>query len=360
MGGVESSCHVNRFGRRVDMIEVTQHDTQASRDYALLREQGIRTVRDGLRWPLIDASGGHDFSSFVPMLTAAREQGIQVIWDLCHYGWPDDLDVFSPSFVNRFARFARAVAELVADSSDAVPFYTPVNEISFLTMAIGTGIMYPFVAGRDAELKRQLVRAATAAMDAACAVDRRARFVFAEPVIHVVPPADRPDQHEAAARARDSQFEVWDMLFDQGYLDIVGVNYYHANQWECGGERLRWEDSPRDPRMLPFRLLLTEVYRRYHRRLFVAETSHFGVGRGQWLREIAEEVESALEAGVPVEGICLYPVLDRPDWENYDHWHNSGLWDLRASGDGSLERILNLPYAEEFRRVATKLLPRFC
>ena len=54
MGGVESSCHVNRFGRRVDMIEVTQHDTQADRDYALLRDLGIRTVRDGLRWPLID------------------------------------------------------------------------------------------------------------------------------------------------------------------------------------------------------------------------------------------------------------------------------------------------------------------
>ena len=140
---------------------------------------------------------------------------MQVIWDLCHYGWPDDLDVFSPSFVDRFARFVKAVAEIVADSSDAVPFYTPVNEISFLTMAVGTGIMYPFVAGRDAELKRQLVRAAMAAMDAACAVDRRARFVFAEPVIHVVPPADRPDQHEAASRARDSQFEVWDMLSDQ-------------------------------------------------------------------------------------------------------------------------------------------------
>jgi hypothetical protein len=220
--------------------------------------------------------------------------------------------------------------------------------------------MHPFVVGRDAELKRQLVRAAMAAMDAARGVDRRARFVFAEPVIHIVPPVNRPDQHEVAARARNSQFEVWDMLSEHRYLDIVGVNYYHANQWEFPEKRLRWEDSPRDPRMVPFHHLLTEVFRRYKQPLFIAETSHFGVGRAKWLREIADEVEIALEAGVPVEGVCLYPVLDRPDWENFDHWHNSGLWDLRPCGNGSLERVLNLPYAEEFRRVATKLQPRYC
>ena len=39
------------------------------------------------------------------MLEAARDEGVQVIWDLCHYGWPDDLDIFSPQFVERFARF---------------------------------------------------------------------------------------------------------------------------------------------------------------------------------------------------------------------------------------------------------------
>lgn len=356
IAGIESACHVNRYGQRVDMIAVTQHDTQAGQDYALLRDFGIRTVRDGIRWPLIDSGGHYNFSSFTPMLTAARQRGMQVIWDLCHYGWPDDVDVFSAAFVDRFARFTRAVARLIAETGDEVPFYTPVNEISFLTMAVGGGIFHPYVAGRDDELKRQLVRAAMASIDEARAVDPRARFVFAEPVIHVIAPPDRPDQIEAARRSRESQFEAWDMLGAQGYLDIVGVNYYHSNQWVHGVGRLRWEDMPRDPRMVPFRQLLDEVERRYRRPLFIAETSHFGVGRAEWLREIAEEVAGAREAGVPVEGICLYPILDRPDWENYNHWHNCGLWDLRANGDGTLERVLNLPYAEEFRRVATKLL----
>ncbi len=39
------------------------------------------------------------------MLQAARDTGTQVIWDMMHYGWPDDLDVWSPAFVDRFARW---------------------------------------------------------------------------------------------------------------------------------------------------------------------------------------------------------------------------------------------------------------
>jgi hypothetical protein len=51
-----------------------------------------------------------------------------------------------------------------------------------------------------------------------------------------------------------------------------------------------------------------------------------------------------------MEGICLYPILDRPDWEDPDHWHNSGLWDLRRNGNGALERVLNQEYAAELLR----------
>lgn len=39
------------------------------------------------------------------MLRAARESGTQVIWDLFHYGWPEELDIL-PEFVQRFRAFA--------------------------------------------------------------------------------------------------------------------------------------------------------------------------------------------------------------------------------------------------------------
>jgi hypothetical protein len=41
-------------------------------------------------------------SGFLPMLHAARQTGMQVNWDLLHWGWPDDLDIWSPAFVTRF------------------------------------------------------------------------------------------------------------------------------------------------------------------------------------------------------------------------------------------------------------------
>ena len=133
------------------------------------------------------------------------------------------------------------------------------------------------------------------------------------------------------------------------YLDIMGVNFYHSNQWEYGGERLRWEDTPRDPRWQPFHRMLAEVYDRYRRPLFVGETSHIGVGRADWLREIAAELWSAHDSGIPLEGVCIFPIIDRMDWNDETHWHNSGLWDLVKGPDGVLERVLHLEYAEELR-----------
>src|SRR5690349_15928362 len=138
MAGFESACHITRQGVRLDMIAATQHDRFVREDYARLVDVGIRSVRDTVRWHLVERSpGAYDFSSMDPMIDAAREEGVQVVWDLCHYGWPDDLDIYSPAFVDRFARFCRAVAVHVRDSSAEVPLYTPINEISFFAWAAG-------------------------------------------------------------------------------------------------------------------------------------------------------------------------------------------------------------------------------
>jgi len=73
---------------------------------------------------------------------------------------------------------------------------------------------------------------------------------------------------------------------------------------------------------------------------------------------VADEVAQAREAGVGVEGLCLYPIIDRPDWEDPDHWHNSGLWDLHRNGDGNLERVLSPEYADQLRRAQARIRTR--
>src|SRR5437868_6280808 len=100
MGGFECSTHKRPNGVRLDLIAATHHDRFCGEDYRRLTEQGMLSAREGLRWHLIESHAGqYDFSSALPMVRASTEKGVQVLWDLCHYGWPDHLDVFKPEFV---------------------------------------------------------------------------------------------------------------------------------------------------------------------------------------------------------------------------------------------------------------------
>lgn len=334
LGGFECASQGMAGERRVDMVEFTAHTPCARADYARLKSQGLATARDGIRWHLIEhRPGQYDFSTALPLVRAARDTGVQVIWDLCHYGWPDDLDLFAPAFVERFARFARAFTELLLSETSGTPFLAPMNEISFLSWVAGeVGHFYPFAVGRGYELKRQLVRAALAGIEAIWEVAPHARIVHTDPVIHIVPNPDRPDEAGKAESYRLSQFEAWDMIAgrkapDLGgrphYLDILGVNYYPHNQWLWDGPTIPCID----PHYRPFRQILRELHQRYAAPMFIAETSSLGEARPEWLRYVGAEVRAALRDGIPIEGLCIYPVVDTPDWNNYLHIHQ-GLWGM--------------------------------
>ncbi len=353
IGGFECSTHRLRWGKKLDMIAATQHDTFIAQDYARLQAEGIYTVREGIRWHLIETSPGrYDWSSVLPMVRTARDMGMQVVWDLCHYGWPDDVNIFLPAFVSRFARFARAFARLLADETDEVPFLVPVNEISFFSWAGGdAGYLNPFERVRSFELKVQLVRAAIEAIEATWDVLPEARIVHVDPVINVVTDPSRPEERGAAEGHHQAQFQAWDMLAgrlwpllggDEKYLDIIGVNYYSNNQWVHGSPPMHRTD----PLYRKFRHILNDVYNRYRRPLFVSETGIEGDERPAWLRYISEEARAAVEMGIPVEGICLYPIVNHPGWDDERHCHN-GLWDYP---DARGEREIYEPLAEELRQ----------
>jgi len=42
-----------------------------------------------------------------------------------------------------------------------------------------------------------------------------------------------------------------------------------------------------------------------------------------------------------MERVTIYPIIDRPDWDDLALWHNSGLWDLVADEEGILQRVLS-------------------
>lgn len=352
MAGFECSAQRRHDGRRLDLLAATGHDRLAEQDYRQVAAHGLRTVRDGLRWHRIERIPGHyDWSSFLPMLRAARLAGVQPIWDLCHYGAPDGLDIWGGAFVERLARFAAAAARLIREETGTAPILCPINEISFWAWACDHGKFYPCARGRGDELKRQLVRAAIAAMDAAREAVPEVRFIHAEPLIHVAALPQRPQDAEAAAAYVEVQYVALDMLAGRllpelgggpAYLDIVGCNYYCDNQWfyEAGtipmGHHL----------YRPLHELLAQTFARYGRPLLLTETGAEGSGRASWLHYVVAEARAAMAAGVPVEGICLYPVCDYPGWEN----ERLCAVGLLGAPDASGHRPVHAPLAEELRR----------
>ena len=64
----------------------------------------IGTVRDVIRWASVEAVPYiYDFSCVDPYINAAKKVGVEVIWDLLHYGWPDGLDSTLTSTHTRLA-----------------------------------------------------------------------------------------------------------------------------------------------------------------------------------------------------------------------------------------------------------------
>jgi hypothetical protein len=190
-------------------------------------------------------------------------------------------------------------------------------------------------------------------MDALWEVDPRARMVHADPAIHIAADPRSPKKRQAAEGHRLAQFQAWEMLQgslwpqlggDERYLDLLGINYYPQNQWLHDGPPIRRGE----PLYRPFRDILGEAWERFGRPMLITETGAEGDARAPWLRYVCEEVRAARRAGVPVHGICLYPIVDYPGWDDDRHCP-SGLWGFP---DRTGAREIHLPLAEELERQA--------
>ncbi len=318
-GGFEGTACVNSHRQWIDQIVATEHDRQADGDYRRLRGIGLHAAREAIRWPLVDRGGKHDFSSVRPFFEASRRHGIEIIWDLFHYGYPGDLDPFGEEFIQRFADYCYAAAREVRKNTDGTCYFTPVNEPSFFAWAGGeVGRFAPHCSGRGPELKVALVRAAIAGINAIRAMVPEARIVNVDPLCNVVPPADQDPHADAHDFNHRAVFEAWDMIAGRMYpelggsrahLDIVGVNYYWTNQWEIGQEERPLGLD--DPRRFPLARLLRRVWKRYGHEFLLTETAHIGDMRPIWMQSMADECEKLLNDGVPLRGACLYPILGR-------------------------------------------------
>lgn len=358
LAGFEGSTGYNRHGQWFDQVVATGHDKTLEQDYANLAALDLHAARETVRWPLVDqGSGRYDFASVQPFIEAANRHQVDIIWDLFHYGYPTHLDPWSEDFVKRFADYCFAIGRYIGARSEGACYFTPVNEPSFLAYAGGEkGLFPPYGEGRGWDLKVALCRAAIAGIDALWAASPSCRIVNVDPLCRVAPAADRPEHAEEVRDFNERLvFQAWDMLAGEllpelggsrEHLDIVGINYYWTNQWEWRIEPLPDGRVPPlaedDPRRMRLSQLIHSVWDRYGGPLMITETAHVGDRRGPWLSEVAREAEVLLRDGVPLGGVCLYPILGMPEWHEPDVWTPMGLWDPVCTRDPS-ERLVCEP-----------------
>ena len=344
--GFECSSHRRRDGVRLDLIRATGHDKHVLSDYRQCRELGFSTIRDGVRWHLVErAPGEYDWSSWRPALEAAEEVGLQVIWDLFHYGAPDHVDMADEDFPERFTDFALAALEVQQSVTRRPPIVCPLNEISFMAWAVEVDY-FPGVAPRETGVfKRQLIRTAIRAAKAIRGQWPSATIVWAEPLVHIAPGSRSRADVRAAEDARQGQFEVYDWITgrakpelggDPSLADLIGLNFYPHNQFYLNGPTIPMGHHE----YRPLAEMLVEAAERYGKPIFLSETGAEGSGRASWLHYVCNEVRGAMDRGVAVEGICLYPITAYPGWDNSRHADAGLLSTVTADGTRHVDQRL--------------------
>jgi hypothetical protein len=176
-------------------------------------------------------------------------------------------------------------------------------------------------------------------------IDPDCCIITVEPLVQIH--SSSPETLYQAMDLNENQFQAMDIIAgricpelggSEDLLEILGFNYYWNCQWEVNGESLDWPDT--NQRRLPFSELLQLAYQRYQKPVIISETGHFGSGRVEWLQEITAQCMEAKNKGVDLRGICIYPVTDRPDWDDLSKYSQCGIWDL----DEECNRIPNQDY----------------
>ena len=347
MAGFECSSHRRRDGVRLDLIHATSHDRHVRQDYAACKRLGLSTLRDGVRWHLIEKEAGkYDWSSWLPMIEAAEDVGVQVIWDLFHYGSPDCIDQGSEDFPKRFSDFALAALEVQQSVSGRPPVICPLNEINFLSWAIDERY-FPHV-GPDQHgwFKVHLVKTAIEATRAIKQHWPDSTVIWAEPLIHIAPHNQRRETIRRARQNLKGMYEAYDWIMgkarpelggDPSLVDLVGLNFYPHNQWYRKGPMIPMGHHE----YRPLADMLIEMADRYGKPIMLSETGAEGSAKASWLHYVSGEVRDAMLRGADVRGICWYPITAYPGWDNSRHAETGLFSSVVADGTRHVdERLL--------------------
>ena len=230
MAGFECTDQINAFGNRVDFLETTGHLSMLDDDYKNLSIFEMKTVREGIRWSVVEKSPyQYDFSTVGEMIGVAQNNDIQQVWDICHFGFPDDLTPLHPMFARRFACLCRAFVKFyrsIVPQGDLI--VTPINEVSFLSW-LGGDVRgtSPFCVGQGWEVKYRLMKAYIEGIEAMKEVDKTIRIMTTEPLVNIIPHENAGQEEiDLAISVHEDQFQVTDILCGKICPELRGKPEY--------------------------------------------------------------------------------------------------------------------------------------
>ncbi|MCR4401631.1 MAG: family 1 glycosylhydrolase [Firmicutes bacterium] len=379
--GIEDTfvAQVEPGRRRLDLYELQHHYDMWKEDLDLVGELGVKVMRYGVPWYLVNPSPGlYDWSFTDRVLEyMTREKGVSPIVDLVHYGCPLWLqgEFVNPDYPKRVADYAAAFAERYKPLG--VRCFTPLNEPYVNAEYCGLiGRWPPRLSGEEGfvRLCERLGRGIIATVEALKAVTPEAVMVHVEATGLAL--SEDPSLRQALEPLNERRFVVLeliqgrvgpdhvlrDWLVDKGLddddlawfsehalrLDVLGLNYYPELSvrrfFERGG---RLESEPWWGGAECLKRLIREHWRRYRRPVFLTETStnEKAGDRVAWLRESVSAVRELRQEGIPVIGYTWWPLYDLVNWDYRegagpaeDYIEPMGLWSLEPRDGGRLLR----------------------
>jgi beta-glucosidase len=95
---------------------------------------------------------------------------------------------------------------------------------------------------------------------------------------------------------------------EPGRIDVLGLDYYAHCQWHFDDQG----GSPNTPYPLPLAQQIYLYWDRYRLPCLLTETNVRGrtSDRATWFKYVLEQCERARQMGVPLQGLCWFPVID--------------------------------------------------
>ncbi|WP_240416002.1 family 1 glycosylhydrolase [Paenibacillus periandrae] len=383
-----------RGERVLDEYEITQHYQYWEEDLNRVRETGAAMIRYGIPWYRIETSKGVFDWSWTDQVMSYFDQhrDLVPIIDLMHYGTPLWLknEFMNAEYPQLVARYAKAFAERY---KGVASYYTPLNEPFVNAEWCGwSGKWPPYLTGvlGFTLMINQLCKGIIMTVKCLKEVDPNAVMVHVEASKKYV--AEDPSYEEAARLWNEIRFIMWELVqgrIQQGHplftwvqdhhmsdqdlawyaqnrieLDLVGVNYYPQFSLNVvGQETVEQGQIPRAVMGTAEDMIdiARELYQRYHRPIFITETSYNGSEeeRVSWLEDVIRAGWKMSEEGIELYGVTWFPFLDMVDWPYRtnglsfkENLATFGLYNLEEQPDGTIHRVKNAAgkrFEEELR-----------